>query len=227
MSAPVLLVHGFATNAARTWGSNGWIDILGESGRSVIAPDLLGHGDAPKPHDPAAYDDMHTRLLEVMPDEPVDAIGFSLGSRMLLTLAGEHPERFNRIVATAVGESLLRKEDINPVANALLGDEDGGDNPFLTYFRHLGNAPGVDPKALVAVMRRSTNVPLTDEQLARVTCPVLVVLGDQDFAGPADPLVDRLPDATSAVLRGVDHFSTPKSFELMDVALAFLGADTP
>ena len=48
---PVLLVHGFATSAARTWGDNGWIDLLGDAGRQVIAPDLLGHGDAAKPHD--------------------------------------------------------------------------------------------------------------------------------------------------------------------------------
>ena len=36
---------------------------------------------------------------------------------------------------------------------------------------------------------------LTPERLAAVTCPVLVALGDKDFAGPADPLVEALPDA--------------------------------
>ena len=57
MSAPpVLLLHGFGTTAATTWGENGWIDLLTDSGRTVIAVDLLGHGTAPTPHDPAAYD---------------------------------------------------------------------------------------------------------------------------------------------------------------------------
>ena len=39
----VLLLHGLATNAARTWGETGWIDLVRDSGSPVIAPDLLGH----------------------------------------------------------------------------------------------------------------------------------------------------------------------------------------
>jgi hypothetical protein len=57
-----------------------------------------------------------------------------------------------------------------------------------------------------------------------VTVPVLVVLGDRDFAGPADPLVDALPDGTRCNLRGVDHFATPKDFGFLDAALSFLDA---
>src|SRR5262245_28980134 len=100
---PVLLVHGFATSAARTWGDNGWIDLLGDAGRQVVAPDLLGHGDAPRPHDPEAYAGMESHLVAALPDRPVDAIGFSLGARMILTLAVEDPGRFSRIVVAGVG----------------------------------------------------------------------------------------------------------------------------
>ena len=53
---PVVLVHGFATSADRTWRDNGWIDLLTDVGRQVITIDLLGHGEADKPHDPAAYE---------------------------------------------------------------------------------------------------------------------------------------------------------------------------
>ena len=53
---------------------------------------------------------------------------------------------------------------------------------------------------------------------------MLVVLGDRDFAGPADPLVEALPDATFRPLRGVDHFATPKDFGFLDAALGFLDA---
>ncbi|HND55321.1 MAG TPA: hypothetical protein PLV92_23065, partial [Pirellulaceae bacterium] len=38
---PVLLLHGLATNAERTWRDTGWIDLVRDSGSSVIAPDLL------------------------------------------------------------------------------------------------------------------------------------------------------------------------------------------
>ncbi len=53
---------------------------------------------------------------------------------------------------------------------------------------------------------------------------MFVVFGDRDFAGPADPLVDALPDAKLVTLPGVDHFATPKDFRFIDAALDFLGA---
>ena len=54
--------------------------------------------------------------------------------------------------------------------------------------------------------------------------PVLVVLGDQDFVGPADQLVAALPDATYVELPRTDHAKTPKSFAFIDAALEFLRA---
>ena len=66
--------------------------------------------------------------------------------------------------------------------------------------------------------------PLTPELLAAVDVPVLVVLGERDEAGPAEPLVDALPDAELVVLQGVDHFATPKDFGFIDAALGFIDA---
>ncbi|MDQ3147685.1 MAG: alpha/beta hydrolase, partial [Actinomycetota bacterium] len=74
-----------------------------------------------------------------------------------------------------------------------------------------------------ALLRRR-QPPLRPDQLAAVTCPVLVVLGDRDFAGPADPLVAALPDARLRSLRNVDHFATPRDFGFIDAALTFIGA---
>ena len=220
---PVVLVHGFATSASRTWRDNGWIDLLADAGREVVAPDLLGHGEAPKPHDPAAYDELEALVAAALPDEPVDAVGFSLGARVLLTLASAEPARFHRIVLAGVGANLFRDDDSEAVADAVVGDGDAA-NPVHAYFRSLAEAPGGDPEALAAYLRRPGHHPLTDEGLARISCPVLVVLGDRDFAGPADPLLERLPDARLVTLRGVDHFGTPKAFPFIDAALEFLGA---
>ncbi|HEC07972.1 MAG TPA: alpha/beta fold hydrolase, partial [Acidimicrobiales bacterium] len=53
---PVLLIHGFTGSAASTWRPTGLIDLLAESGREVLAPDLWGHGRSEmKSHDPADY----------------------------------------------------------------------------------------------------------------------------------------------------------------------------
>ncbi len=64
---------------------------------------------------------------------------------------------------------------------------------------------------------------MTAAELSQVRRPVLVVLGDRDFAGPADPLLSALPDARLATLRNVDHFATPKAMGFLDAALGFLG----
>ena len=98
---------------------------------------------------------------------------------------------------------------------------DDGGNPGLRYFAGLADLPGNDRDALAACMANGGGRPSEDD-LAKITCPVLVVLGDADFAGPADPLVDALPDATLVVLSRTDHAKTPKSFAFIDAALDFL-----
>jgi pimeloyl-ACP methyl ester carboxylesterase len=222
VSSPVALVHGFATSSARTWGDNGWLDLLADVGRSPLPIDLLGHGEADKPHDPAAYEAMEALVAAQLPDEPVAAIGFSLGARVLLTLATQQPERFSRLVLTGVGANLLRSEGSDLVLRAIEGEGDPT-NPVVQYFAGLAEHPEVDRAALAACLR-SPRPPLTPEVLAQVTIPVLVILGDKDFAGPGEPLVEALPDATLVTLRNVDHFATPKDFGCIDAALDFLGA---
>lgn len=222
MPAPVVLVHGFATSSARTWGDNGWLDLLADAGREVIPIDLLGHGEADKPRDPAAYADLEGYVLDRLPEGPVDGIGFSLGARVLLTLASDHPERFGRLVLTGVGANLLRTEGSDLIVRALEGHGDPA-NPVVQYFVGLAEQPGVDREALVACLR-SPRPALTPERLARVQLPVRVVIGDQDFAGPGEPLAEALPQAELVTLRNVDHFATPKDFGTIDAALDFLGA---
>lgn len=219
---PVLLVHGFATSCARTFGETGWIDLLADAGREVIGVDLLGHGEADKPHDPAAYAHLEDLVLAQLPDGPVDAVGYSMGGRVVLTLASHHPERFGRIVVAGVGENLFSAEPGDRIADAIEGDVDP-ENHTARHFRELAHSSGNDPLALAACMRRRPT-PLDEETLGRVSAPVLVVLGDQDFVGSGDRLVAALPDARLLTLRNVDHFGTPKDFTFIDEALGFLDA---
>jgi len=219
----VALVHGFATSSARTWGDNGWLDLLKDVGRTPLPIDLLGHGTAPKPHDPAAYDEMEALVAGALPDEPVDGIGFSLGARVLLTLAVQQPGRFERLVLTGVGANLLRTDGSSEVIVKAVEGEGDPTNPVVQYFAGLAQHPESDREALAACLR-SPRPPLTPELLAAVEIPVLVVIGDKDFAGPGEPLADALPHGDLVTLRNVDHFATPKDFGCIDAALDFLGA---
>ncbi len=224
VAPPVVLVHGWGGSFDTTWESNGFAELLRDAGRTVIGVDLLGHGAAPKPHEQEAYADLTTRVRDVCPIEPVDAIGFSLGAITLLQFAMREPQRFNRLVLAGIGASLFETDDSRTlrIIAALEGHGDPDDNlarMFVQYAHHDGN----DLLALTAVMKRP-RTPMVPETLSTVTCPTLVVIGDRDFAGPGQPLADALPDATLRTLRNVDHFATPEAFGFIDAALAFLDA---
>jgi len=223
--APVLLVHGWGSSFERTWVATGVSALLEDAGRTVIGVDLLGHGGAPKPHDPAAYADLTERLVEALPAEgAVDAVGFSLGARTLLELATAQPERFGRVVLAGIGDGAFARDEegIDRLIAGVRGDAPDSD-VHAQAFRHYAEQPGNDPEALAAVLERRP-APFTEAGLALVTCPVLVVLGDRDFAAPGDRLVAALPDARLVSLRNVDHFATPESFAFIDAMLGFLDA---
>ena len=223
MAPPVVLVHGWGGSFASTWQRSGFTELIADLGRSVIGVDLLGHGEAPKPHEPEAYADLGARIIEHLPDEPVDAVGFSLGAMTLLRVATQQPHRFRRLVLAGIGENVLRADDGagERIATAVDGNADDSDTHAL-LFAQYAHQPGNDPTALAAIMRRPRQ-PFTLEELAGATCSTLVVIGDKDFAGPGDPLVAALPNASLTVLRNVDHFATPEAFGLWDAVIEFLG----
>jgi pimeloyl-ACP methyl ester carboxylesterase len=224
VTPPIVLVHGWGGSFDATWHDNGFTQLLRDAGRDVVRVDLLGHGTAPKPHDPEAYADLTTRVTDALPDRPVDAIGFSLGAITLLRLATREPQRFNRLVLAGIGQSVFDSDNSRTerIIAALDGRGDPDDN-LSRLFVQYANQRGNDVVALKAVLNRPA-APMSPEMLATVTCPTLVVIGDRDFAGPGEPLAEALPNATLRTLRNVDHFATPEAFGFIDAALAFLDA---
>jgi pimeloyl-ACP methyl ester carboxylesterase len=227
VTEPVVLVHGWGGSFASTWERSGFTALLADAGRDVIGVDLLGHGTAPKPHDPAAYIDLSTRIVDALPGIPVDAVGFSLGALTLLRTAIAAPERFHRLVLAGVGRNVFERDDAATarILAAIEGTADvAADDNLARLFGQYATIEGNDALALAAVLRRPDPDPITPADLARVACPVLVVLGDHDFAQPADTLVAALPDARYVELRNTDHFATPESFAFIDAVLGFLDA---
>ena len=222
---PVVFLHGFATSSERTWRDTGWVDILADEGRESHLIDILGHGDAPKPADPEAYADLEDWVWERLPEGQLDAVGFSMGGHLLLALASRSPEKFRRLVVAGVGNNVFQHdpEHSQMVREAIEGNAPP-DNPIAQHFSFLASSPESDRQALSAFLQRE-RPPITPETLATLTTPVLVILGDQDFAGPPDPLIEALPNATLKILPGVDHFATPKNFTCIESAINWLSRD--
>jgi len=225
-----MLVHGWGGSFATTWQQSGFTELLADAGRTVIGVDLLGHGEAPKPHDPEAYADLTVRIVEALPDRPVDAIGFSMGAMTLFRTAMAHPQRFNRIVVGDIGRTVFERDDAarDRILAAIEGNgatqhRESDDNQARLFAQYASQA-GNDPVALAAAMRAPSGTPITMSGLAAITCPVLVAVGDRDFVLPADRLVEALPNAKYVELRRTDHFATPESFSFIDAALEFLDA---
>lgn len=230
--AQVMLVHGWGGSFEATWQRNGFTALLEDGGKNVIGVDMLGHGEAPKPHDPEAYADLTERVLDALPSngEPVAAIGFSLGAMTLMRAAIANPERFERLVLAGIGRNIFDRDHtgaqrISEGLDALIAGADPASlDQTARLFAQYAQQPGNDLEALAAVMRRPVGTEITHETLAAVTCPVLVVIGADDFAAPGDGLAEAFPDGRCVTLPKTDHFATTESFGFFDAALEFVGA---
>jgi len=102
-SGPViLLIHGMA-GSSRTWGP-----VMAQLARhyTVIAPDLLGHGESAKPlgdYSLGAFASGLRDLLAILGIEQVTVVGQSLGGGVAMQLAYQHPEICERLVLVGSG----------------------------------------------------------------------------------------------------------------------------
>jgi len=99
---PLLLIHGIGDS------SETWLKVIPELARrhTVIAPDLLGHGESAKPRADyaiAAYACGMRDLLSVLDVDRVTVVGHSLGGGIAMQFAYQFPERCERLVLVGSG----------------------------------------------------------------------------------------------------------------------------
>ena len=137
---PLLLLHGITSNAAT------WKDVIPSLAEhhTVIAPDLLGHGQSAKPlgdYSLGAYASGVRDLLGLLGVESATVVGHSLGGGVAMQFAYLFPERANRLVLVASG-GLGREVTFLLRAAALPGAEFVLPLICAEPIRNAGNAIG-------------------------------------------------------------------------------------
>jgi pimeloyl-ACP methyl ester carboxylesterase len=219
----VLLLHGLASSFDHNWREAGWVDLLSEGGHDVLELDLPGHGQGPHETDPAAYADLPALVAQRTPlVADLDGVGFSLGGQILLQMAARWPDRFRRIAVLGVGDGILIASGRSPdaLAEAIAGDTEPAEHT-ARLFRRLTRTAGNDPTAIAAFVRRPAQR-IDLELLGRITCPVLFIVGENDFTGPPDQLTASVPQARHLVLSDTDHFGLTMDYRCVNEVLDFL-----
>jgi pimeloyl-ACP methyl ester carboxylesterase len=156
---PVVLHHGFSSDASSNWVFPGVVNALVGAGRWVVGIDARGHGASDKPHDPAWYgENVMSRdlgiLLDVLECTEVDLAGYSMGG-VVAAITATRDARIRRLVLGGVGASVVELGGVDrrliprqEVVEVLLTDDaDTIACSPARGFRDLADAVGADRRA--------------------------------------------------------------------------------
>ncbi len=221
---PVVLVHGWGGSFTAIYGDPEWRNTFAAAGLDIVAIDLPGHGSASASHNPLDYADLAGQMCRSIPDEVVDAVGFSLGSKLLLELECRKPGRFRRLVLGGVGANVFAPEPgLEQVADVLeSGAIDNAPEQVKLMLRYAARSRS-NPRALAAVCRRPPNPCFSQERLARIQASVLIVNGSEDTGiFPADKLAEAVPDSKVITLEETGHIDLTDNPHFVSAAAAFI-----
>jgi pimeloyl-ACP methyl ester carboxylesterase len=227
--APLVVVHGFASDYRLNWVGTRWQEALTTAGFRVFGLDCRGHGLSDKPHDRAAYaigimaGDV-ARLLDHVGIRTAGYLGYSMGARIGLQVVMDLPDRVSRAVLGGIGTAGAI-ESADKIAEALLRGEPTDDPVAQTFYRFASARPTNDLKALAACITGLQ--PKQDPpKLSRIKTPILVVVGDRDeIARGAPDLVEQIPTARLMTIAGRDHMGAVPAREFKQAAMDFLSAE--
>jgi pimeloyl-ACP methyl ester carboxylesterase len=226
---PFVLLHGLMGSGARL-ADQGLVPALAGHGYRVILPDLRGHGDSDRPHDPVCYppdilaDDVlgligHLGLVDY------DLGGYSLGGKLVLRLLARGARPAHAVVGGQGLDALDAESDRTDGHRRILaGVASGAAMPAGAPEEAMANwirQSGVDARAVGLVL--DTFVATPADALRPVALPTLVIVGDRDSRGEtADSLAALLPHGRLVVVPG-DHVTAPGTTEFTTAVLEFLG----
>jgi 3-oxoadipate enol-lactonase len=233
---PVVLLHAFPLSA-EMWESQ--LENV-PHGRMLIAPDLPGFGGT---RGAAAttvdeHADAVLALLRHLNIEQAAIGGLSMGGYVTFALYRKAPQRFQAMIladtradadtpeARANREKMqaaVREQGAKAAAQVMVPKLLGrrAENPAMASVVReiiLHNEPQGIVDALDALKTRPDSTPT----LAQITCPTLVVVGDEDELTPvalSEAIARGVPASTLTVIPGAAHLSSFEQPEAFDRAL--------
>lgn len=224
----MFLLHGFM-------GSSSVFDHLIDGLKDFCNPitvDLAGHGQSDKPTDPVRYesslqtDDLHS-IINRITQEKVMIYGYSMGGRLALQYAGNHPEKISFLIleSTTCGlaDEANRNERIKAdeqKASEFETDFDAFLNSWEQNQLFAGTLPELveiyddnarkqNAEAMAASLRGfgTGTMPPVCHRLNELNLPVLLISGesDQKFTDIHQSMAERLPDSVSRIIPGASH----------------------
>ncbi|MEQ1549149.1 MAG: alpha/beta hydrolase [Chakrabartia sp.] len=208
---PLVLLHGYFSDAATNWIKYGHAATLAAAGYRVIMPDLRAHGVSAKPHDATSYPpdvlaDDGFALITHLGLTDYDLGGYSLGARtvarMLVRGATPRCAIISGMGLTGLTHTQMRAAHFRSVFAGLGSHKQGSPQWMAEAFLKTS---GGDPVALEQIL--DTFIDTTEAELRGLSLPIGVVCGvdDQDN-GSAAALVDTLSNATLLTVPG-NHMS--------------------
>jgi pimeloyl-ACP methyl ester carboxylesterase len=226
---PVVLLHGLMGSGA-LMASDGPARAIAARGYRVILPDLRGHGESGRPHDPACYppDVLADDGLALIDHLELDAYhlgGYSLGGKVVLRLLARGARPARAIVGgqgldaldTESGRTDGYRRMLAAVANGDALERGSPEEALAGWLKQTG----ADPRAIGYLLDSWVATP--PEALRQVPTPTLVVAGDGDSRGAsAGELAALLPNGRLALIPG-DHLTALSAPEFTDAIANFLG----
>jgi pimeloyl-ACP methyl ester carboxylesterase len=208
---PLLLLHGFISDAVTNWITYGTAAQLVEAGFRCIMPDLRAHGASEKPHDPAAYPpdilaDDQLALVAHLGLESYDVAGYSLGARTSARMLAKGA-RPRRAILSGMGLAGLidtghRGAHFRHILRNIGQHQKGSPEWMAEAFL---KTTGGDPLALDLILDSFVDTPV--EMLAKIDLPVGVICGEHDLDnGSAAALASAIPPAELIMIPG-NHMS--------------------
>lgn len=208
---PLLLLHGFISDAVTNWITYGTAAQLVEAGFRCIMPDLRAHGASEKPHDPAAYPpdilaDDQLALIAHLGLESYDVAGYSLGARTSARMLAKGA-RPRRAILSGMGLAGLidtghRGAHFRHILRNIGQHQKGSPEWMAEAFL---KTTGGDPLALDLALDSYVDTPV--EILAKIDLPVGIICGEHDQDnGSAAALASAIPQAELIMIPG-NHMS--------------------